>query len=199
MTPIGVACHELGHTFGVNDKYGLGAGSNPLGPCCLMAKGTHGAPPSGRHSPFPLCAWCKQVIGWLEPVVVDSTVRQKLALRPSSFGKGECYRVLLKPDGSEYLLLENRRREGFLTDFPCAGLVVLRVGPNDKPASPQVRVQLVPAHDVPPLRRGVPAHPERITWPQPGRTRLEVDGVVLDDIRLVDDVILFEVRTVGSD
>jgi len=49
FVPVGVACHEMGHTFGVNDKYGLGASKNPLVPFCLIGKGTHGIAPSGRR------------------------------------------------------------------------------------------------------------------------------------------------------
>jgi M6 family metalloprotease-like protein len=193
MAAIGVACHEMGHTFGVNDKYGLGATANPLGPWCLMDKGTHGGEPSGRHRPFHLCAWCKSVIGWVKPAAIDPATHQKLALRPIGFGPGEAFRVLLKPDGSEYLLLENRRREGSHTDLPSPGLVVLKVGPNDRPTAPQTRVQLLPAHGLPPVARGVIAQPERVAWPQPGRTVLEVGGVRLSDIRLVDDVVYFDV------
>lgn len=158
-----------------------------------MAKGTHGGKPSGRHRPFHLCAWCKQVIGWGEPAVIDPSSPQKLALRPISFGSRESFRILLKPDGSEYLLLENRRREGFHSDLPSPGLAVLRVGPNDRPASPQTRVQLLPAHGLPPLSRGIVAKPGQIAWPQKGRTKLVTDGVELSHIRLVDDVVYFEV------
>lgn len=197
--PIGVACHEMGHTFGVDDKYGLGATKSPLGPWCLMGKGTHGGPPSGRHRPFHLCAWCKMVIGWIHPAVVDPSEPQKLALRPILHGPGECYRILLEPDGSEYLLLENRRREGFLTDLPSPGLAILRVGPNDAPAYPQTRVQLLPAHGLRPLRRGVIARPEAVAWPQTGRDELVVGRVRLHDIRLVDDVVYLEVGPVKPD
>ncbi|MHC4954654.1 MAG: M6 family metalloprotease domain-containing protein [Planctomycetota bacterium] len=190
---IGVACHEMGHTFGVNDKYGLGATKNPLGPWCLMGKGTHGSEPSGRHRPFHMCAWCKMCIGWVRPTVIDPATPQKLALRPVLLGPGESYRILLQPDGSEYLLLENRRREGFFTDLPSPGLAVLRVGPNTNPTFPQTRVQLLTAHGEPPARRGVITKPERVAWPQEGKTELTVGSVRLSNIRLVDDVVYFEV------
>jgi hypothetical protein len=193
LAAIGVACHELGHTFGVNDKYGLGATRNPLGPWCLMAKGTHGGEPSGRHRPFPMCAWCRMVIGWVKPAVIDPSHPQRLALRPTLYGPGEVLRILLKPDGSEYLLLENRRREGFLTDLPSPGLVVLKVGPNDLPSAPQTRVQLLPAHGLPPPRRGVLADPRKVAWPQSDRCELVIEGVRISNIRLIDDVVYLDV------
>ena len=192
LTPIGVPCHEMGHCFGVSDKYGLGATPFPLGPWCLMGKGTHGAPPSGRHRPFHLCAWCKMVIGWLEPAVIDASKEQSLALRPITYDKGECFKILLKPDGSEYLLLENRRREGAFTDLPSAGLVVLKVGPNDRPAYPQTRVQLLPAHGKAAVRRGIVPQQQRVAWPQKGKTCLVMGRVVLSELRIVDDVLYFK-------
>lgn len=155
-----------------------------------MGKGTHGGGASGRHRPFHMCAWCKMVIGWVKPAVIDPAQPQKLALRPITFGPREAYRVLLKPDGSEYLLLENRRREGYMTDFPSPGLAVLRVGPNDAPKYPQTRVQLLPAHGLPPLKRGVIAKPEEVAW---RKGEVVVDGVRISGIRVVDDVAYFEV------
>ena len=77
--------------------------------------------------------------------------------------------------------------------MPSPGLAILRVGPNDAPAYPQTRVQLLPAHGRPPLRRGVIARPDAVAWPQPGRTEFVHQGVRLKNIRLVDDVVYFEV------
>ncbi|MAG55427.1 MAG: hypothetical protein CMJ83_03965 [Planctomycetes bacterium] len=193
--PIGVPCHEMGHTFGVNDKYGLGAPTRPMGPWCLMAKGTHGGGLSGRHRPFHLCAWCKSVIGWVRPRAIRPTSNPvKLALRPIGFGPGECFRILLEPDGNRYLLLENRRREGFHSDLPSPGLAILEVGPNDAPTFPQKRVQLLPAHGKPAAGRGIVDDLEHVAWPQPGKDRVEVRSVVIEDIRLEDDVVYFTVR-----
>ena len=196
--PIGVPCHELAHCFGVNDKYGLGSGKGPLGPWCLIALGTNGGAPSGRHRPFPLCAWCKLHIGWVVPRTVDAARPQKLALRPIGFGPGECYRILLDAEGREYLLLENRRREGFETTLPSPGLVIYKVGPPDKPASPQVRVELLPAHGLPSPGRGILPKPEAVAWPRPDKTSFRFRHIQLSDIRLVDDVVYFELSTAKS-
>ncbi len=193
MMPVGVPAHEIGHTFGVDDKYGLGSGTSPLGPWCLMGLGTHGGAPSTEHRPFPMCAWCRMVIGWVKPAIIDPSTPQKLALRPITSGPRECYRVLIKADGSEYLLLENRQAEGSLTDCPSVGLAILRVGPNDKPASPQVRVQLVPASAAPASRRGAVGDPAAVAWPQKGKTEVVVEGVKVGGIRMVDGVVYCEV------
>ncbi|MHC4600743.1 MAG: hypothetical protein ACYS47_17250, partial [Planctomycetota bacterium] len=202
MVPIGVPCHELTHTFGVMDKYGLGATRNPVGPWCLVGKGTHGGPPSGRHRPFHVCAWCKSVIGWVKPVAVDPSKPQKLVLRPILSGPGEAFRILLKPDGSEYLLLENRRREGFFTDLPSPGLAVFHVGPpklsrDGKRVAPETTVRLLPAHGLPPATSSNVARPEGVAWPRKGKTELVVGDVRISNIRLVDDVAYFEVGPVS--
>jgi M6 family metalloprotease-like protein len=193
MAPIGVPAHELGHTFGVNDKYGLGAPENPFGPFCLIGKGTHGGTPSGRHRPFHFCAWCKSVLGWTDPVAIDPKREHRLALRPITFDARECFRIPLTPDGSDSLLLENRRREGFHTDLPAEGLYVIRVRPHTRPSAPQRQVELLPAHGLPRAARSDPASPDAVAWPQPGRTELLVDGVRIGDIRLVDGVVHFTV------
>ena len=93
----------------------------------------------------------------------------------------------------EYLLLTNRRREGFMTELPSAGLVVLRVGPNTRPSAPQKQVQLLAAHGLGPAGRSELQRLEEIAWPQDGRTELVVAGVRLAQIRLVDDVVFLEI------
>src|SRR5262249_38758536 len=40
----------------------------------------------------------------------------------------ECFKVLIRPDGSEYLLLENRVRKHFDRDLPAEGLLIWRGG-----------------------------------------------------------------------
>src|SRR5205085_2467405 len=70
--------------------------------------------------------------GWLEPTLIDPTVKQKLMLRPVQHSPKECYKVLVRPDGSEYFLLENRIKRGFDRDLPAEGLLVWRVA-NGKP------------------------------------------------------------------
>jgi M6 family metalloprotease-like protein len=202
MAPIGVACHEMGHTFGVNDKYGLGAPKQPMGRWCLMCKGTHGSGESMQHRPFHLCAWCKMVIGWVKPAVIEPSVAQKIALRPLLSSPNECVRVLLKADGSEYVLLTNRRQEGFMTELPSPGLVVLKIGPNTRPSAPQKQVQLLVAHGLGPARKSELQKLDQIAWPQADKTELVVrseDGksrVRISGIRRVRDVVYFEIGRV---
>jgi hypothetical protein len=77
--------------------------------------------------PLHFSAWCKEQLGWIKPCVIDPTVQQKLILGPIHGSAAECYKVLLRPDGLEYLLLENRVRRGFDRDLPGEGLLIWRI------------------------------------------------------------------------
>jgi hypothetical protein len=86
--------------------------------------------------------------------VIDPTLKQKLILSPIEDSPKECFKVLVRPDGSEYFLLENRTARGFDADLPGQGLLIWRVsdgrptleeshgvtGPN----GPTVHLPLVP-------------------------------------------------------
>jgi hypothetical protein len=123
-------------------------GSEGLGRWCAMSEQL----PAGRPQHFS--AWCKEQLGWLQPAVIDPTIKQKLILAPVEDSGKECVKVLLKPDGSEYFLLENRRKKGFDQDLPGEGLLIWRVVGNrpileeshgvEGPAGPRVFLGSVP-------------------------------------------------------
>jgi len=129
MASISVISHEFGHMLGLPDLYAKPEqpGSEGLGVWCTMSTG-HGR--DGK--PLHFSAWCKEKMGWLTPAVIDPTVKQKLILSPIMNSDKECYKVLIQPDGSEYLLLENRLKKGFDKDIPGEGLLIWRVV-NDRP------------------------------------------------------------------
>lgn len=123
MTDISVICHEFGHMLGLPDLYARpeNPGSEGLGTWCAMSN------QAGNGRPQHMSAWCKEQLGWLAPVVIDPTVKQKLVLAPIEKSSKECFKVLVRPDGSEYLLLENRRKVGFDASLPAEGLLIWRV------------------------------------------------------------------------
>jgi hypothetical protein len=82
----------------------------------------------GRPQHFS--AWCKDKLGWVKPTVIDPTVKQKLALAPIETSPKDCLKVLVRPDGSEYFLLEYRANKGFDASLPGQGLIVWRVVGN---------------------------------------------------------------------
>ncbi len=150
MGNVSVFCHEFGHMLGLPDLYARpeNPGSEGLGNWCAMSNQI------GDGRPQHFGAWCKEQLGWLKPVMIAGTVKQKLVLAPVEGTTNECYKVLIRPDGSEYLLLENRRKKGFDLSLPGEGLLIWRVVGNRPmleeshgvagPAGPRVFLRQVP-------------------------------------------------------
>jgi M6 family metalloprotease-like protein len=123
MASISVFCHEFGHMLGLPDLYARpeNPGSEGLGVWCLMSN------ERGNGKPQHPSAWCKEQLGWLQPALLDPAVPQKLVLGPVEGSTNECFKVLLRPDGAEYLLLENRRRTNFDASLPAEGLLIWHI------------------------------------------------------------------------
>jgi M6 family metalloprotease-like protein len=150
MANISVICHEFGHLLGLPDLYARpeSPGSEGVGVWCAMSN------QAGNGRPQHFCAWSKDKLGWLKPAVLDPTVKQKLILAPVEDSPKQCFKVLIRPDGSEYLLLENRRKKGFDASLPAEGLLIWRVVNNRPileeahgvlgPAGPRVHLHAVP-------------------------------------------------------
>jgi hypothetical protein len=108
----------------------------------------------GNGRPQHFCAWSKEQLGWLRPAVINPTVKQKLILRPVEDSPKECIKVLVRADGTEYFLLENRRKKGFDQSLPAEGLLIWRVVNNrpileeshgiEGPAGPRMFLKAVP-------------------------------------------------------
>ena len=124
MADISTMCHEFGHMLGLPDLYAKDPRAEGLSVWCAMANQSRG----GRPQHFS--AWCKEQLGWLKPTVIDPRVKQKLILSRIENSNTECYKVLLQPDGSEYLLLENRQRVGFDASLPSQGLLIWKISNN---------------------------------------------------------------------
>ncbi len=149
MSDISILCHELGHVMGLPDLYvrrapnpvpsttpantdsGRGANSftrrNPNPYIETLANWDLMSVQVGYGRPQHLSAWSKEQLGWIKPVVIDPMVRQKLVLAPIENSTNQCFKIPLRPDASEYLLLENRRKIGFDQSVPAEGLLIWRV------------------------------------------------------------------------
>ena len=150
MGNISVFCHEFGHMLGLPDLYARPErpGEEGVGVWCAMANQV------GNGRPQHFSAWSKEKLAWLKPTVIDPTVKQKLILAPVEDSPKECFKILLRPDGSEYLLLENRGKKGFDTSLPAHGLLIWRVVGNrpvleeshgvEGPRGPSVFLNAVP-------------------------------------------------------
>jgi M6 family metalloprotease-like protein len=150
MTDISVICHEFGHMLGLPDLYARpeNPGSEGVGVWCAMSN------QAGLGKPQHFSAWSKEQLGWISPCVIDPSVKQKLILAPIENSSKECFKVLARQDGSEYFLLENRKKKGFDASLPAEGLLIWRVIANrpileeshgvEGPAGPRVFLDSVP-------------------------------------------------------
>jgi M6 family metalloprotease-like protein len=150
MQGLSVLCHEFGHMLGMPDLYARpeNPGMEGLGVWCNMSQQPN------RMIPQHFGAWVKEKLGWLKPTVIDPTVKQKLILAPIENSPKECFKVLIRPDGSEYILLENRRKTGFDQSLPAEGLLIWHVLGNrpslkeshgiEGPSGPRVLLNEVP-------------------------------------------------------
>ena len=140
MTDISVFCHEFGHMIGLPDLYARPEvpGMEGVGVWCAMANQI----PNGRPQHFS--AWSKDQLGWIKPTMIDPRIKQKLILAPIEDDNTQCFKVPIKADGSEYLLLENRKKKGWDSELPAEGLLIWRVLPGNSTQ----RVFLEEAHGV---------------------------------------------------
>ena len=157
QAPVGVFVKPLGQVLGLPDLAARteNVGSEGLGPWCPMSD------PFATSRPQHLSAWCKEKLGWLKPTVIDPTRAQRLILAPVENSAKECFKVLIRPDGSEYYLLEVRSRKGFDADLPGEGLLIWQVS-GDRPL-------LMESHGVDgPM--GPTAHPGSVPFPSSANT-----------------------------
>ena len=124
---IGVFAHEAGHAiFGLPDLYDYDYDSYGVGNWSLMAYGSWNF--NGR-SPAHMDAYSKVSSGFVVPQVVtsnmDSVIIPNVNYNPVIF---KMWRD--GSPGSQYFLVENRRRLGFDTYLPWEGLLIYHVDEN---------------------------------------------------------------------
>lgn len=81
-----------------------------------------------NRRPLHLCAACKERLGWIDPVVLDTTQSQRLVLEPVEGRADAVAKLLLDPAGQEYYLLEYRSKTGFDKGLPSSGLLIWHAG-----------------------------------------------------------------------
>jgi len=152
---IGVIAHELGHFLGLPDLYD-GSGGEGVGSFDLMGN-SWGFDGSQRYPPI-LSSWCKIQLGWATPTVLSSSGSYSLdawATTPAVYRIDEGF-----PSG-EYLLIENRQKEGFDFKMPQAGLTIFHI--DEK--APSIDEE---------------GHPDQEGWPTNGKhyrvALLQADG-----------------------
>jgi M6 family metalloprotease-like protein len=157
MMDISVFCHEFGHMIGLPDLYARPEqpGSEGVWQWCAMSNQQGG----GRPQHFS--AWCKEQLGWIKPVVIDPRVKQKLILSPIEDDPTQCFKVMVRSDGAEYFLLENRRKKGWDSNLPGEGLLIWRVVNGNRGQQP---VYLEESHGIEGAR-GPSTRPDLVPFP----------------------------------
>lgn len=135
MSTIGVFAHELGHTLGLPDLYDIDYVSAGVGDWCLMASGNWNGTHLPGDCPAHLCAWCKWLLGWANPVLHRSFEARRTFRAAAS--APDVVQILPNPDGpadwptgwawGEYFLVENRFQTGFDAALPGSGLAIWHV------------------------------------------------------------------------
>ncbi len=126
LIEIGVYTHEFGHAFGLPDLYDTDGSSEGIGNWGLMAAGSYGGDGAHPATPSHMCAWSKEQLGWVDPVVLcgDQTGVSLSAVETG----GDVLK--LYPHGllsSEYFLVENRVKTGYDAYLPVSGIAVWHI------------------------------------------------------------------------
>jgi immune inhibitor A len=120
---IGVCAHELGHLlFGFPDLYDTDDTSEGIGNWCLMAGGSWNG---GGDIPAHPSAWCKVQQGWATVTNVTTGGATSIADVKATHNVHRLWKD--GAGGSEYFLLENRRRTGYDANLPGEGLLIWHI------------------------------------------------------------------------
>ncbi|MDZ7261030.1 MAG: M6 family metalloprotease domain-containing protein, partial [candidate division KSB1 bacterium] len=140
MIEIGVFCHEFGHALGLPDLYDTDNSSEGIGEWGLMGSGSWGG--NGRHPEKPThpCAWSKEQMSWVTPIVLSENLSQVELPQVEShpvvyklWKQGQIepypgrYGVGIPNVGREYFLLENRQPVGFDQYIHSGGLLIWHI------------------------------------------------------------------------
>jgi M6 family metalloprotease-like protein len=100
---FGIAAHETGHLLKLDDKYGDKEAK--VGRRCLMGTGYLDATKEDPR-PGPLCAVCREKLGWTLPLAHDPAAEAAYSLAPGAAS----VKVPVNKDGKESVVLEARGR-----------------------------------------------------------------------------------------
>jgi immune inhibitor A len=120
---MGVFAHEFGHVLGLPDLYDYGYDSEGVGNWSLMASGSWALT---GFMPTHIDAWGKIRLGFITPVVATGNLVEEPVLRAEV--NPVAYKVWSGGSpGSQYFILEHRRRVGFDQWCPGKGIVIYHV------------------------------------------------------------------------
>ncbi|MBD3234420.1 MAG: M6 family metalloprotease domain-containing protein [candidate division Zixibacteria bacterium] len=129
LVNIGVFCHEFGHMLGLPDLYDRDSSSKGLGSWSVMSYGVWG---NGGKTPAHFDAWCKCRLGWVIPSTPQDNIQD--VLLPPVESDPVIYHLWTNGHrGSEYFLIENRRKMLFDSELPGEGLLIYHIDEEGYP------------------------------------------------------------------
>jgi M6 family metalloprotease-like protein len=119
---LGVACHEINHTFGAPDLYQK-KGGVPVGIWDLMG--------SQQETPQHVGAYMKYRYGGWISSIPSITSSGTYTLKSLTSATDNCYEIPLNGSFSESLVVEYRQKTGvFESSLPGSGLIIYRINKN---------------------------------------------------------------------
>ncbi|MGP1515809.1 MAG: M6 family metalloprotease domain-containing protein [Bacteroidales bacterium] len=121
---IGTFCHEFGHALGLPDWYDTdydknGGTSVTVGGYSLMCDGAYN---NNQNTPPLWSAIEQSLVGWIDTIInVDGTM-DSVRLPIIDGTKDTAYRIFVS--GTEFFMLEGRKKQGFDAYLPGEGLIV---------------------------------------------------------------------------
>ncbi len=172
MDGIGTACHEFSHCLGLPDMYDTSGVSNNygMGFWDLMCAGNYNG---DGYVPAGYSSYERMAAGWLTPIEIKDYTQ--VSTLPPLSETPEAYIIRNQANSNEYYLLENRQPQGWDSELPAAGMLVLHVDYDEdawynntvnNTASRQ-RMTIIPADGI-----RSESTEKRDTWPQANKTEL---------------------------
>lgn len=127
QSPFGVYCHEFGHQLGLPDLYNTNSGLSQVGKWCLMDYGTWA---NNGFNPSHPSIWCKQLLEWVSPVNISSTVTNTSLSAVEVSSQGIKIPISVASDlDNEYFLLEYRYTNAASYDnsLPGSGILIWHI------------------------------------------------------------------------
>lgn len=124
MDNIGTICHEFGHVLGLPDNYdtdyeGNGGSAITTGDWDLMCQGSYN---NNSATPPYWSTGEKILTNWISVVDTLDATRDSIYISTVSGKKDTCYYIQLA--GSEFFLIEARRKTGWDAFIPGQGLLI---------------------------------------------------------------------------
>ena len=129
-SPLGVMCHEFGHSLGLPDLYNTALrGNSVVGKWELMDAGPYDGPTgSGGTNPSHMSIWDKVTLGWVSPTIGTSRVNVSLSYVENNASALKI--PVLNGLPKEYFLVEYRSTSSGATydhNIPGTGLLIWHI------------------------------------------------------------------------